>query len=146
MAAIGNMAAPIVDLGGLVRPKASRTLFPGLAGFPADQERYPVKGGGAIVIDLRAGDRLTVIDREGRQPCQIATFGADKKSDPGLLGGAAVGDSLGLQQILGASNESARSARARLERLGISLAGAKAIGVFGEETQAGTREEWTAPG
>ena len=144
MAAIEKISAPIVDLGGLARARASRTLYPGLAGFPADQERYPVKGGGAIVVDLRAGDRLTIIDREGRQPCELAAFDKSGNCDPGLLGASGGRDALGLQQILGAQNESARSARLRLDRQGISLSGAKAISVFGEETLAGASEDFTA--
>ena len=39
--------------------------------LPSGVERYRVPGGGAAVVPISAGDRITIIDVEGRQPCEV---------------------------------------------------------------------------
>ena len=49
-------------------------------------ERHPIPGGGTRTLILDSGDELTVIDREGRQPCELVVFDREGRSDPALLG------------------------------------------------------------
>ncbi len=54
--------------------------------LPPEVERYRVPGGGALVVGIEAGDRVTLSDVEGRQPCELAVSGADGRLDTGLIG------------------------------------------------------------
>ncbi len=125
-----------------VRP--TNILKPGLALWAADLERYPVPGGGAIVIFLEAGDRLTVTDREGRQGAEVVAFAQDGTSDPAALGTRDHGEASGLKQILGSGSESAQRVHAGLARRKLSLANARAAKLFGGESLAGASAEFTA--
>ena len=49
-----------------------RLLVPGLRALPAGTERYPIAGGGGIVVSLAAGDTLQVIDPQGQGVCSTA--------------------------------------------------------------------------
>ena len=49
-------------------------LIPGLPALAPNVERHPVPGGGTRTLALDAGDELTVIDREGRQRCELVVF------------------------------------------------------------------------
>jgi glycine cleavage system T protein (aminomethyltransferase) len=117
------------------RPGAS--LAPG-------EERYTVKGGGAIAVPVEVGDHLRLIDLEGMQRCEVVAVDATGVIDPGMLGARGEGDARGIKQILSADNESARSVRTRLSRCGIDLASARAITLFGVESRPSNAAEFTA--
>jgi len=51
-----------------------RLREPGLPLFRPGVERHLVRGAGAVILHLFRGDRVSVTDREGRQPCEIAAF------------------------------------------------------------------------
>ncbi|WP_374372083.1 DUF1989 domain-containing protein [Dongia sp.] len=51
-----------------------RVIEPGLRPSNPLLERYRVPGLGSLVVSLRAGDRLEITDREGRQACEVAAF------------------------------------------------------------------------
>jgi len=51
-----------------------RLIQPGLPRFEPGVERYRIAGGGAVVLALFAGDRLEIIDLEGRQRAELAVF------------------------------------------------------------------------
>jgi glycine cleavage system aminomethyltransferase T len=74
------MAGPEADVQVDVRLGAAgarpRLREPGLAGFAPGTERYRVAGGASLVVALQPGDRLTVTDIEGRQPCEVVAFDA----------------------------------------------------------------------
>lgn len=57
-------------------PAKSGILLPGSLKLETGTERYPVNANGMIVIDLKPGDLLEVIDPQGRQPCEIVLFDA----------------------------------------------------------------------
>ena len=54
-----------------------RLLQPGLIPYVPGVERHRARDGGACVIALATGDQVTLVDREGRQRCEIAGLGAD---------------------------------------------------------------------
>ena len=63
-----------------------RLLEPGLRRLPPGTERYVVRGGGATVVPLRAGDRLEIVDPEGRQRGEVVAFDEKGNADVGILG------------------------------------------------------------
>ena len=114
--------------------------------LPSGVERTRVPGGGAAVIAIAAGDRITVIDVEGRQPCEVLAADASGRVDPGLIGGKVCGIADGLRAILASGSESARTVLSGLRRRNIALGEAKAVRLFGGDSAAGAQEEFTAQG
>jgi aminomethyltransferase len=114
--------------------------------LPAGVERHRVPGGGAAVIAVAAGDRITVIDVEGRQPCELIAADATGLIDPGLIGGKVCGVADGLRAILSKGSEDARKVLSGLSRRNIDLGEARAVRLFGGDSTAGSREEFTAQG
>ncbi|MGI8852085.1 MAG: DUF1989 domain-containing protein [Methyloceanibacter sp.] len=118
-------------------------MRPGMPALAPGEERYIVPGGGAIAIEIHAGDRLRVIDVEGMQPCEVVAVDATGSIDPDILGARGDGDAAGLKQILSADDESVRSVRSGLKRRGVDLATARAVTLFGGESRAGNAVEFT---
>jgi aminomethyltransferase len=58
---------------GVMRP---RVIEPGLPRWDPGTEHYRLAGLGALILRLEAGDHLDIIDREGRQACELACFNA----------------------------------------------------------------------
>jgi aminomethyltransferase len=118
-------------------------MRPGMPALAPGEERYIVPGGGAIAVEIHAGDRLRVIDVEGMQPCEVVAVDATGAIDPDILGARGDGDAAGLKQILSADDESVRSVRSGLKRRGVDLATARAVTLFGGESRAGNAVEFT---
>ncbi len=56
-----------------IRPvSASIVRYPGIPALQTDTERYRCKGGGTLVVRVEAGDRVTLIDCEGGQACELS--------------------------------------------------------------------------
>jgi aminomethyltransferase len=96
-----------------------RLREPGLPRFEPGSERHWVMGGGALVLRLFAGDRVTVTDREGLQPCEIAAFAADGRPDLGALGLDAAAEAPGINRLLAGADGLAQDAVAALRRHGL---------------------------
>ncbi|HVI88942.1 MAG TPA: DUF1989 domain-containing protein [Dongiaceae bacterium] len=77
-----------------------RVREPGLPRLDPGIEHYRVLGNGAVILHLFAGDRVEVIDREGRQACEIAAFAAGGKPDLSALGLKAARPSPGIDRLL----------------------------------------------
>lgn len=103
-----------------------------------------MRGGGAVVIALEPDDRLTVIDREGRQPCEIVVFGPKGRGDAGALGARATAKAKGLAALLTGGGDAAAKLLAGLERHGVDPGGARAIALFGKESRAGEEASFRA--
>ena len=88
-----------------------RLLEPGLPRFEPGVERYRVAGGGAVVLALSAGDRLTLIDLEGRQRAEVAAFGPVGVEDPDALGLSMNGPAEGISRLLAGADEAATGYR-----------------------------------
>ncbi|WP_119272427.1 DUF1989 domain-containing protein [Taklimakanibacter deserti] len=125
-------------------PRPSIVYRPGLPSLPQGTERYKVAGGGSLVLDIKAGDRLTVTDLEGGQDCEIVAVGSDGRSDPSLLGAKEASDPSGLKATLASDEESALRVRKALARRGIDLSRAKAIRLFGRASPAGSKQSFKA--
>ncbi|WP_210583171.1 DUF1989 domain-containing protein [Streptomyces sp. GESEQ-35] len=105
-----------------------RLLLPGLTPREPGLETYPVRPGGLTGVRLSPGDRLTVIDRYGRQPAELTVidrtgtaFGAVQDAPATVL----------------------RTSPLAAEH-GVDPRSALAIRLFGPWSPAGSREEFTA--
>lgn len=124
-------------------PRPSAIIRPDGLASQAGRERYTVVGGGAILIEVDAGDTITICNSEGGQACELVPV-ADGRHAPDMLGAPANSSADGLKALLVEGGESLRGFRARIERRGIDLAEAKAVRIFGSTTPAGTEENLTA--
>ena len=119
-------------------------LFPGLPVLPPNVERHPVPGGGTRTITLDAGDELTVIDREGRQSCELVVFDGVGRSDPAIIGARGAGAPLGTQEILDSRTPSALRVRDALTARGCDFGRGDAVHLFGGESRAGESASFVA--
>ena len=130
-----------------IAPTPSRrgpVLVPGLPVLPPNVERHPVPGGGTRTLALDAGDELTVVDREGRQPCELVVFDPGGRADPALIGAKGTGAPLGIQAILDRPVPSAERVRDALAACGLDLGRAAAVRLFGDESRAGESASFIA--
>ena len=121
-----------------------RLREPGLLPLEPGTERYRVRGGGATVVALNVGDRITIIDLEGRQRCELATFSPEGSEDARALGARADSKASGLATVLANGGHDAHAVTAALGRRRIDAKGTVAMQLFGGETRPGDREVFTA--
>ena len=117
---------------------------PGLPVLPPNMERHPVPGGGTRTLAIDAGDELTVIDREGRQPCELVVFDGAGRADPAIIGARGGAAPVGIQAALARGGRSARRVREALEAGGLDLGAAAAVRLFGAESRAGDSASFVA--
>ena len=127
-------------------PQPSLILQPGLL-LPG-MERYHVPGRGAALIDIEAGDRVSVRNLEGGQACELVAFDAAGRADPGILSTRSNSDAQGLKALLVDGDESLQKFRLGLARRKLELGRAEAVRFFDGATPAGTEESFvvTRPG
>ena len=118
-------------------------VTPAIQLLPKGVERYPIEGGTARLIEVFAGDKITVEDREGLQPCEIAAFGQSGEFDTGILGFGHNCDADGIRQIV---RERSRHATyvGVLEKLGADLRNINGLRIFAEQSVPGNRETFIA--
>ena len=112
-------------------------ITPGLPLLPHGVERHLVPGGGSRAVELRTGDEITVVDREGQQLAEIVFFTPDGRSDPGMLGAQGAGVPGGLQASLTKGDVSARRVLRSLAKAGFDIGRAEAVRAFGSGSAAG---------
>jgi aminomethyltransferase len=114
-----------------------RVREPGLPRFDPGIERYLLPGLGGLVLHLSPGDRLEIIDREGRQACALAAFGSGGRADLAALGLRADAESEGIAKLLRGEGENgpavarglrARSIPAGIDRVALLLGGESRAG------------------
>jgi len=125
--------------GSLQPPRPSLTRYPGLQSMRSATERYRVKGGGSVVVNVSPGDRVTVIDTEGGQPCEITFVDEAGRFNASGLGTAFTNRSEGLKTILSSGDPSARRTLLSLRRRGIDMGDAGALRLFGESSTPGSQ-------
>ncbi len=96
-------------------PRPSRILTPQNASRHHGHERHVIPGGGAAVLQLMQGDRLTLINDEGGQPAEIVVAAKDGRIDAAILGQAPNSTAEGLKAML-ALGDAAGEGLARLRR------------------------------
>ena len=85
-------------------PRPSQILTPEPLGARAGLEKFEVPGGGAWLIALGAGDRVTVINLEGGQRAELIAADDQGRVDPGILGASGNSDAAGLKSLLAVVN------------------------------------------
>ncbi|QKK27541.1 DUF1989 domain-containing protein [Rhizobium hidalgonense] len=128
---------------GLRTVAPSLVHYPGIPTLPEGAERYRVKGGGSVVVRVEAGDRVSVIDSEGGQVCEISFLDEKGRFQAAGLGTAFSNSAEGLKAILQAEDESAARTRTALQRRGADLAAAGALRLFGTESTPGSQTDFT---
>ena len=106
-----------------------------------------MQGGGASLVKIAAGDRITIRNDEGGQPVELVVAGSDGRIDAALLGQVGDSSAEGLKAMLAlgdAAGEGLGRLRRGLETRGIDLSRAGAIRLFGADTRAGTSVDFTA--
>jgi aminomethyltransferase len=125
-------------------PPPSRILRPGMKRMSERQERYLVPGAGSVTVEVRAGDVLTLTDREGGQPCEVLFFDQSGRCDTASLGAAADATATGFMAMLAGAETGAARSLALLRRRNIDIAAARAIRLFGESSRAFSHADLTA--
>ncbi|MDR9807106.1 DUF1989 domain-containing protein [Rhizobium hidalgonense] len=128
---------------GLRTVAPSLVHYPGIPTLPEGAERYRVKGGGSVVVRVEAGDRVSVIDSEGGQVCEISFLDEKGRFQAAGLGTAFSNSAEGLKAILQAEDESAARTRTALQRRGADLAAAGALRLFGTGSTPGSQADFT---
>ncbi|MGI0525843.1 DUF1989 domain-containing protein [Rhizobium giardinii] len=129
--------------GVLAPPRPSVILRPGIPPLPAGVERYRVKGRGATVVKVAAGDRVAIKDVEGRQPCEVSFVDDKGRFNAAGLGVGFSRPAHGLQEILALDDASARRTLDTLKRRNVDLADAQALVLFGDDSPPGDLAELT---
>ncbi|HLR97502.1 MAG TPA: DUF1989 domain-containing protein [Jiangellaceae bacterium] len=131
-------------------PAAPRLRLPGLIEREPGIETYWVRPGGVTAVKLDAGDRLTVIDRAGRQSAEVTVLGADG-GNGSALGVTTDAPARTLRKLAESEAQGDRGARAgaravlsALQAGGVNPLSATATELFGEWSPAGARETFTA--
>jgi aminomethyltransferase len=125
-----------------IRP---RVREPGLPRFDPGIERYRVAGLGAVILHLFPGDRVEVVDREGRQACDVAAFAshssaafaAGGKVDLAALGLKARLESASINLLLQGGGENGAEIAAALRQRGIPAGVDWVARVLDGDTRAG---------
>ncbi len=125
-------------------PRPSRILTPQGFSRHHGQERLVIPGGGAALVQLLPGDRLTLVNDEGGQPVELVAAAKDGRIDAAIFGLAANSTAEGLKAMLTSGEESLMRLRRGLSARKIDLAKAAALRLFGPDTPPGTRAELTA--
>jgi len=128
-------------------PRPSRILTPQGFSRHLGQERHVIAGGGATLVQVMTGDRLSLINDEGGQPAELIAATKAGRTDAAILGHASNSMAEGLKAMLAlgdAAGEGLARLRRGLTQRHIDLANVSALRLFGPDTAPGTRAELTA--
>jgi aminomethyltransferase len=139
------METTITDSAPSIRAQSHpRLLVPGLPKWEPNVERYRVQGGGAVVVAIAPGDRLTVRDPEGRQSGELVCFAADGGEGSAILGARATAEPQGLIELVRREVPGAVKIRRQLETRRLDLAKARAIPLFAPDSPPGAQISYEA--
>src|SRR5690242_14374405 len=116
----------------VMTPDRPRLLLPGLKPPDPFLETYLVRPGGATVVTLRAGDRITLRDREGGGSVELTALAPDGSDDGRALGISAEAPASTLRSLVGSDAEGAREVTRAVATLGLALTEARAARLFGD--------------
>jgi aminomethyltransferase len=112
-------------------------LVSGLKPVDPNFESWWVRPGSATVVELQAGDRVTVIDPDGGQPAELTVLAPDGREDPGAIGARADAPATVLR---GAAD----GLLAELHSRGLKPHDAMAVRLFGPESNPGQSQAFLA--
>jgi aminomethyltransferase len=117
-------------------------ITPGLRPPDPGLESWWVRPGGATVVAVRAGDRLTVRDPDGGQPAEVTVLDAGGGEDAAALGARADAPATVLLAALG--NGAAAAFVSELHRRGLRPHDARAVRLFATDSVPGASESFVA--
>jgi len=117
---------------------------PGLPILPRGVERYPIPGGDSRAVEIRRGDEICVLDREGLQPVELAFFAPDGSSDAAMIGAGPGEPAEHLKRTLLQGGPSGQAVLDALDSAGFDLARADAVRAFAAGSRAGDTETFCA--
>ena len=104
-------------------PRPSAIIRPGGFSLPAGMERYTVPGGGALLVEIEAGDRITIANVEGGQACELVALDTDGRSDPAILGAAGKQQRCRAEGAASGRRRRPQAVSRKIERRGLTVAG-----------------------
>jgi len=116
---------------------------PGIGGLGLGVERYTIAGGAAIVVPVEAGDRISLRDVEGAQPCEIVAFDKSGKISDGVIGALKTADAPALVAKLSSRRPEDERFRKRMDAHKLTSGKFRSMTVFGPESAAGDVVEFT---
>ena len=128
----------------IVAPWRPRLLTAGMTALEPGVERYVVRGGGILGIELAPGDRLELADPDGGQPAELVLFARDGRDLSGALAPGRTTAPEGIRTLLAADGEDAWRVRTALRRRGLDIGTVRAIRLFGADSPAGAESAFTA--
>ena len=127
-------------------PRPSRILTPRDLEHHHGRERHVIPGGGACLLRLAEGDRLTLVNDEGGQPAELVAAGSGGRIDAAILGQAPNSDAGGLKAMFALGDVAGAGLsrqRPGIAARGIGLSRAGAIRLFDSATPPRARQEFT---
>ena len=126
-----------------------RLLLPGLVAREPGLESYRVRPGGVTAIRVEPGDRLTVIDPQGRQTAELSVIseGGGNGAALGITADAPAATLRSLAKAQSDGGERGRGANVVLAALAANRVDAndlRALRLFGEWSPAANQESFTA--
>jgi len=126
-----------------------RLLLPGLLAREPGLESYRVRPGGVTALRVEPGDRLTIIDPQGRQPAELSVISHSGGNGAalGITADAPASTLRSLTMTQTADGERGRGADdvlAALASRGVDARDTRALRLFGNWSPAGSRESFTA--
>ena len=118
-------------------------VVPGMPILPPGTERHPVPGGGTRALEVRRGDEISVLDREGSQRAELVLFAPDGRARAGALGAIPAGKPVGIMAALD-GDPTGRKVRRALEAGGFDLARGEAVVALGDGSRPGDMAHFTA--
>jgi len=119
-----------------------RLVASGLKPVDRSFESWWVRPSGATAVDVRAGDRVTVIDPDGGQPAELTLLAPDGRDDPGALGTRADAPATVLRRLL--EEGSYDGFLGVLHARGLRPHDARALRLFGPDSPPGGSESFEA--
>src|SRR3954471_6404951 len=117
-------------------------ITPGLRPPDPGVQTWWVRPGGATVVEMRPGDRLTVRDPHGGQPAELTVLDHEGGEDAAAIGAQADAPATVLRAAL--AGDAATTFLAELHRRGLKPDAARAVALFGRDTPAGGSQAFTA--
>ena len=131
------------DLSSIVAPWRPRVLTPGMPALDPGVERYLVRAGGVVGVEVLPGDRVELADPEGGQLAELVLFLRDGRDGRPVLPSAAVSEPSGIRAIVTEDDDDARRVRIGLRRRGLELPTVRAARLFGPGSPAGAEAAFT---
>ena len=125
-------------------PSPSQVRETGALSLPAGTERYHIEGCGAALIQIEAGDTVSIENIQGGQICELLCAGHDGVFDLSILDLGAGQPATGLQNLLASGDASLNSLRYRLQARGLDIGSARAAVLFATDSAAKSRITLTA--